>query len=64
MGVETGSFEHDFLIMHCIQRGILVLFNAPIVQRGLEAAQPEASGESGPGLCWERDREQCSELCP
>lgn len=48
MGVETGSFEHDFLTMHYIQSGTLVLFNAPVVQRGLEAAQPGASGECGP----------------
>lgn len=49
MGVEIGSFEHDFLtIMHYIQSGILVVFNAPVVRRGLKAAQPEASGECGP----------------
>lgn len=56
MGVEIESFEYDFLTMHCIQSGILVLFNAAIVQGGLEAAQPEASGEGGPWavLEWEQ----------
>lgn len=48
MGLETGSFEHDFVAMYYIQSGIPVLFTAPIVQRGLEAAQPETSGECGP----------------
>lgn len=47
MGVDVGSFEDHFLTMHC-RSGMLVLFNAPVVQRRLEAAQPEASGERGP----------------
>lgn len=55
MGVEIGSFEHDLLRMHYIQSGILVLFSAPVVQRVLEAAQPEAQVSVVPGLCreWE-----------
>lgn len=39
MGVETGSVEPDFLIVHRIESSILVLFNAPIVRTGLDAAQ-------------------------
>lgn len=64
MGVDIGSFKHDFLTMHC-QSGMLVLFNAPGVQRGLEAAQPEGSGECGPWavLGWD-SQELCSESCP